>query len=186
MSMHILKAIAERRSIRAYLDEAVSQEDLDTIIAAGRCAPCAGTFHMSVVRDPRLLQTVDSKTHEAMLGCDVPFLRARASLPGYRPLYGAPVLILLSSPSGDPSGAVSAALAAENMMLQATESGLGSCFLRSLTRVFGEEENKTLAREVGIPEGYLLHCGVALGHAAPENKFELGPRQDRGTLEYIG
>ena len=56
MSKNILKAIAERRSIRAYLDEAVATEDLEAVVTAGRCAPCAGTFHMSVVRDQDLLE----------------------------------------------------------------------------------------------------------------------------------
>ena len=66
---------------------------------------------------------MDSKTYEAMLSCDMPFLRARASLPGYRPLYGAPVLILLSSPADDPSGALSAVVAAENLMHPGDRAG---------------------------------------------------------------
>jgi nitroreductase len=57
----------------------------------------------------------------------------RVSLPGYQPLYDAQVLVLLSRPTEAPFSAVNTALAAENMLLQASGLGLGSCYIVSPT-----------------------------------------------------
>ena len=129
--MTISNAIMQRKSIRSYTDQPVSDEDLATIIEAGRWAPNAGPYNISVIRNSDLLNRIDDLTSKAMLASGNDFLIERASLPGYRPLYGAPVLIILSGPSDAPYTQLNAATCAENMLLQATELGLGSCFLRS-------------------------------------------------------
>lgn len=49
--MDVSKAIAKRKSIRAYQEKPVAEEDLEKIIEAGRWAPNAGEFQMSVVRN---------------------------------------------------------------------------------------------------------------------------------------
>ncbi len=49
--MDVSAAIAKRKSIRAYQDKPVAEEDLEKIIEAGRWAPNAGEFQMSVVRN---------------------------------------------------------------------------------------------------------------------------------------
>jgi FMN reductase [NAD(P)H] len=113
------------------------------------------------------------------------FLRQRASLPGYQPIYGAPVLILLSAPANAPYGANNTALAAENMLLEATGRGLGSCYLITPTLALNGENNRELAREVGLPDGYVVQCAVILGYAAAENKFTAGERTKKGSVNYI-
>lgn len=182
--MDVSEAIAERKSIRAYQDKPVDGKDLEKIIEAGRWAPNAGEFQMSVVRNPELLQKINDRTHKAMLNSGVEFLQERASLPGYQPLYGAPVLILLTAPD-NPNSPLNVAAAAENMLLQATESGLGSCFLASTKLGINGEENRDLAREAKIPENHSLQCAVIVGHAAAENKFSPSERTKRGSVTYI-
>ena len=113
------------------------------------------------------------------------FLQQRASLPGYQPLYGAPVLILLSGPADAPYSSINAALAAENMLLEATGLGLGSCYLVSPTLALNRKDNRDLAQEAGIPDGYALHCAVIVGHAATENKFTVGERTRRGSVNFV-
>jgi hypothetical protein len=71
------------------------------------------------------------------------------------------------------------------MLLQATELGLGSCFLRSPAFALNAPENETLAREAGIPEGSEMHCAVVVGYTADENKFRRGERVPRGTIQYV-
>jgi nitroreductase len=95
------------------------------------------------------------------------------------------VLILLSAPGDAPFGAVNTALAAENMLLEATGLGLGSCYLVSPTRALNGENNLDLAREAGVPKGYTVQCAVIVGYAASENKFSLGERSKRGKVNYV-
>ena len=126
--MNVSEAIAKRESVRAYVDKPVLNDDLDKIVEAGRWAPNAGPFQISVVRNAALLKKINDLTLDAMIHSGNEYLQQRASLPGYQPLYDAPVLILLSGPEDAPYSALNVALAAENMILTATELGLGSCF----------------------------------------------------------
>lgn len=182
--MELTEVIAQRKSIRAYEDRSVPGDVLEKIIEAGQWAPNAGPFQISVVRNGSLRKKINDKTLDAMINSGNEFSKQRASLPGYQPLYGAPVLILLSAPVDSPMAAFNAALAAENMLLTACGLGLGSCFLVSPTRALNATD-KDLAREAGVPEGYSVQCAVIVGHAAAENKFTLGERNKRGKVNYV-
>lgn len=127
--MNISEAIAKRKSIRAYLDKTVPEGDLEKILEAGRWAPNAGPFQVTVIRNAQLRQKIDDRTLEAMVKSGIQFLQQRAAIPGYRPLYGAPVLALLSASKEGllgHLGPMNTSLAAENMILEATGLGLGS------------------------------------------------------------
>lgn len=183
--MDVSEAIAKRRSVRAYLDKEVPSDDLARIVEAGRWAPNAGTFQIAVIRNPELRQRINDHTLDAMIESGIELLEQRASLPGYQPLYGAPALLLLSAPADAPHGVLNAALAAENMILEATGLGLGSCFLVSPNLALNGEENRTLAREVGIPEGHVLKCAIILGYHAPGDRFSAGKRERKGVVIYV-
>jgi FMN reductase [NAD(P)H] len=183
--MNISEAIAKRKSVRAYLDKPILADDLAKIVEAGRWAPNAGPFHISVVRNAGLRQRINDRTLDAMVHSSNQFLQQRASLPGYQPIYGAPVLILLSGPADAPHSARNTALAAENMLLQATGLGLGSCYLFSPTLALNGGNNRDLAREAGIPDGYAVQCAVIVGYVAAENKFTVGERTRKGSVNHV-
>jgi nitroreductase len=183
--MTITEVILTRKSVRAYLDKPVSDEDLERIVEAGRWAPNAGAFQLSVIRNADLLKQINDATHKAMLESNIEFLQQRASLPGYQPLYGAPLLILLSAPADLPTSPFNVALAAENMLLEATGLGLGSCFLMSPTRALDAGSNPELVKAAGIPENYTLQCAIIIGHPAAENKFSVAERVQKGSVNYI-
>ena len=183
--MEISEAIAKRKSIRAYQEREVGDEDLAKIVEAGRWAPNAGPFQLTVIRNTALRQRIDQQTYEAMVQSGNDFLQQRAALPGYRPLYGAPVLILLSTPQQAPFGAHNAALAAQNMLLAATGLGLGSCFLVSPTMALNAGANAELAAAAGLPEDHKVQCAVIVGHAAAENKFSAAKRAPKGGVVHI-
>ena len=184
--MNVDEAVLKRKSIRSYRDKAVPEADIAAIITAGRWAPNAGEYTMSVIRDRELLGKIDERTLHAMLASGNDFLVERASLPGYLPTYGAAVVILLSGPKDMAITQLNCAVAAENMLLQATELGLGSCFLRSPAYALNAPENIDLAREAGIPEGSQMECGLALGYTDDEDKFRRMERVPRGSVIYIG
>lgn len=183
--MKIMEVIKARKSVRAYQESAVPEELLDAVVEAGQWPPNAGPFRLTVVRNAGLRQKINDKTLHAMQHSGVAFLQQRAALPGYQPLYGAPVLILVSAPAEAPYSAVNAALSAENMLLAATGAGLGSCFLVSPTLAFNKPENKELLQEAGIPDGYKLQCAVIIGYAAAADGFSLGERGKKGSVDYI-
>ncbi|MFC1863945.1 nitroreductase family protein [Thermodesulfobacteriota bacterium] len=183
--MEISKAISKRKSVRAYLDKPITTSDMEKIVEAGRWAPNAGPFQISVVRNERLLKRINDRTHDAMVNSGNDFLQQRVSLPGYQPLYGAPVLILFSGPSDAPHSAINTALAAENVLLGTTGFGLGSCFIITPTLALNAEGGSELAKEAGIPDGYKVQCAVIMGYAAAKNKFTLEERNKKGSVNYV-
>jgi FMN reductase [NAD(P)H] len=183
--MNVEDVILKRESIRAYLDKPVSSDDVEKIVEAGQWAPNAGPFQISVVRNAELLKKINDRAYNDMINSDIEFLKQRASLPGYQPLYGAPAVIILSGPDKAPFTVHNTMLAAENMILAATGLGLGSCFLFSITRALNGEKNRDLAEEAGIPSGFSAQCGLAVGYAAAENKFTMGERARKGSVNYV-
>ena len=183
--MSISEAIRKRISVRAYLDKPVSDDDLGKIIEAGRWAPNAGPFQISVIRNAALRKEINDRTYNFMQNSGIEFLVQRSSLPGYQPLYGAPVLMLISAPSDAPIGMINTAVAAENMILEATERGFGTCLLLSPTRILNDANQRDLARSAGVPDNYTVQCAVIVGYAAAENKFSSGERIPKGAVNYI-
>ena len=183
--MDISEAIAKRKSVRAYLDKPVVADDLEKIVEAGRWAPNSGPFHISVIRNAGLREKINERTLDAMVHSDNEFLQHRASLPGYQPIYGAPVLILFSGPADAPHSLRNTALAAENMLLEATGLGLGSCYLFTPTLALNGESNHDLAQQAGIPDGYAVQCAVIVGYAAAEDKFTVSERTRKGSVNYV-
>jgi FMN reductase [NAD(P)H] len=183
--MNVEDAILKRKSIRAYLDKPVSSEDMEKIVEAGQWAPNSGPFQISVVRNAALLKKINDRTHNVMLNSGNEFLKHRAFLPGYQPLYGAPAVIILSAPHDTPFHVHNTVLAAENMLLAATGLGLGTCFLFSITSALNGEKNRDLAGQAGIPSGFSAQCALAVGYTADENKFALAERAKKGSVNYV-
>lgn len=162
--MQVSNAIEWRKSVRAYAPKAVEAEKMEVILKAGNLAPVFGRFHMTVIEDQRLLQEINNITLDMMRHSGNEFLEKRAATEGYAPLYGAPALILLSAPNGNDSNGFNMAnvsCAAENMIIQATELGLGSCFVMGPMIAFADPE---LAKKVDLPEGYVPLVGVLAGY----------------------
>jgi len=184
--MAIVTEINKRKSVRSYLDKPVSTEDLAAIVEAGRWAPNSGPFTISVISKAELIQRISDLTLEHMKTKGSDFHKQRAALPGYEPLYGAPALIIVSGPADAPNTVINAAVVVENMLLQATALGLGSCFIKSISAVLNNPQNQALAEEAGIPAGSTMGCGLIVGYTDDETKFVANTRELKGEVVYIG
>lgn len=175
--METLKTINSRKSVRSYTG-ALSDEALRTVLKAGQAAPIGmgkyDTMHMTVIKDAELLRNLD-RNAAAFFG-DM----------SRTPLYGAPCLVLISTPIADPAmGNVSysnAAIMAENMSLAATDIGIGSCLIWGAVAALNT--NPELIARLNLPEGHTVCCGIVLG----ETSDTLDEREipaDRISVSYI-
>lgn len=147
--MQTLEAIHTRRSIRAFTDEPVSDEDLLTIIKAGAAAPTGGNAQMWVFISVR-----DKKRIAAL----------RALSPGIIGLPTAVIVMCLDERrrTAEPEGSldimpyfdIGAAL--QNISLAAQEVGLGSCAI-------GSFHPGALVSFLNLPEGVKPVLLVVLG-----------------------
>jgi len=94
MENAILKAILERRSVRAYTQEMLTEAELDALLKAAIYAPSAmntQAWHFTVIRDQELLTEVSRAAH----------VNAGREPDDGHVFYHAPVAILTSAPAGE-------------------------------------------------------------------------------------
>lgn len=181
--MNVLNSIEMRKSIRAYSPQNVEKEKMEAIIKAGNLAPIFGQFHITVIENPELLEEINSVTLDMMKHSGNEFLEKRAATEGYNPLYGAPALIVLSAPKGNDSNGFNMAnvsCAAENMIIEATELGLGTCFVMGIMLSFANTE---LLRKIEIPEEYIPLVGVLVGY--PLESLEKNTREKSNNITFL-
>ncbi len=128
--MEVLNLIAKARSIRRY-DEAekVSMEQLEYIAGAARIVP--STANMQRLR----LMLINDERCEKIFN-ELSF--ARALKPGWNgPEEGerpTAYIVIMTDKEPDTNLAIDIGIAAEAMLLAATEAGLGGCMFRSFDR----------------------------------------------------
>lgn len=181
--MKVSEAIEMRKSIRKYAAKEVEEGKITAVLRAGNLAPVFGRFHITVIAQPELLQKINETTLDMMRHSGNEFLEKRAATKGYAPLYGAPVLILLSASGGNDSNGFNMAnvsCAAENMILEAVEQGLGTCFVMGPMMAFS---NPQLRKEVKLSEEEVPLVGVLLGY--PEEEPAVNGRKEPDNITYI-
>lgn len=166
--MEALQALKERRCIRSYRPEQVSEEQLAQILEAGTYAP-SGMNRQSAtivaVQDPELVAKL-SAMNAAVMGRDGD------------PFYGAPTVVIVF---GDPEKAMTwfedGCLVMGNLMNAAWAVGVDSCWIHRAKQVFESEEGKELMKKWGVSESCvgIGHC--ILGYAAVEHPVA-SPRKE--------
>ena len=178
----VIEAIEARRSIRVYKDTPVEREKLQTIAECGVKAPSARNLQAWEVR------IVDSK--EWIDACTATYLKTvegtdKASYmltPGFKNIFrNATAVIFVAAPEGLFSG-VNVGMLGENMMLAATELGLGTCCLGSVQMTFAEPAMEEYLLSLGFSEGYKLSYALAVGY--PDESPEAKPR-DMEKIKFV-
>jgi nitroreductase len=179
----VLKAIKERRSVRAYTNEQISQEALDLILEAGIYAPTAHNeqpWYFTVVQKPQLLDEMNMKSNEVMAQSENDWLKGLGTNPAFRASYNAPTVIIISAREDAMSIQTDCAAAAENMMLAAQSLGIGSVWVGLLWPYLSLAEAKT---SLQLPDGYKPVHAIAFGYPSGP-KLPTPPRK-KDVVTYI-
>ena len=142
---HLTEAINKRRSVRSYEQKPVPKGIINAIIEAGNQAPYTSItrsqpWRFVVVQDPKfkqeLFQTAFPFWKNATDGMKEQYpelyemavcLYDAMDEPKDVIYYNAPVIIFVIGPAN--GGAISCALACENIMIAAQSFGLGTCYV---------------------------------------------------------
>ena len=76
--------------------------------------------------------------------------------------YGAPVNIIISYKKDEHHAFVDGAAAMENLLLMATELGLGSCWINQIRECCDDPKVRAILTEYGVPEDHLVVCSAAI------------------------
>ena len=169
--MDVSEAIKNRRSVRAFSSQPVSDEEIDRLIEAARWAPSAGNlqpWEFIVVREPEIKhglckaagnQTFIEKAPVVVVVCADPQRSAKG--------YGSRGINLYCLQD--------TAAATQNMLLTAQAMGLATCWVGA----FHEEKAKKVVK---IPEGVRPVAIVPVGHAT--EKPRVRPRRPLNEIVY--
>lgn len=182
----VLKALAERRSIRTFKPEQITESELETILQAGRFAPSARNqqpWHFTVVQNKEILGKINVILQQHFLNSGVESLVERAKAENFSPFYHAPTLIIVSGDKNAVAPHQDGALALGNLFLAAHTLNIGSVWIHSLRNLFDSDAGKALNKELGIPEDYVIVGSGAFGYNAGAIP-QAAPRKE-GTVTII-
>lgn len=162
-----LEKILERRSIRAYKPEQITDSELDCVIRAGLAAPSAMNRQPTVLL---AIQDKDTITRLSRLNALV------MGAEGVDPFYGAPTVIVVLADRNIATHVEDGALVLGNLMNAASALGLGSCWINRAKEVFDTDEGKALLKKWGIEGDYIGIGNCILGY--PDEEPEMKPRKE--------
>ncbi len=156
----VTSAIMERRSIRGYTDEEITNQELYTLLQCGLWAPSgrnSQSTKFGVIREKQVLSELQN---DVMRFTDKP---SKWMSNGF--YYNAPCVIFLFGQHDDRWRDVNAAIAAENIHLAAHSLGLSSILLGIIREyMFSNESNFWKHDFLKMPEDYDFVLAVAVGH----------------------
>lgn len=158
MDNEVLKAIRERRSIRRFKPEQVTDEELKTILEAGTWAP---TGHGS--QDPWIVAVQNEALRKRLTQLNAQMMGVSSD-----PYYGAPTLILVFASKDNENNYRDGSLVLGNMMLAAHSIGLASCWINREDKMFETAEGKQIMKELNLPDGLMEVGALSLGYAASQ------------------
>ena len=171
----MLDLLLKRKSVRSYTGEGISEEELNIILKAADASPVGlkqyENLHLTIITNKELLNKIEDVTAKAFNNYDK------------KRLYEAPVLIIISSKAMPMENVMysNAAIMSHNISLAATELNIGSCYIWGATAAISK--NIEILKELNLPEGFVVCCGVILGKT--NEVYEIKEIPDRISKSYI-
>lgn len=155
--MELLELLQKRRSIRRYKDEAISEGKLNNILRAGLLAPSGRGIY------PAEFVLVKDKSRLAVLS------KSKAGGAAMLKDAGAAIVVIGDTAKSD-TWVEDCSIAMTLMQLEATEQGVGSCWVQCRGRLTpeGTDTEERIKAFLGIPESYGVLAILSLGIADEE------------------
>ena len=159
----VIRAMEERRSVRAYTDEVPSTEQIEAVIEAGLWA-ASGMGQ----QDPIIVAVTNRELRDRLSAMNAGIIGD----PDRDPFYGAPVVLVVLAPRDQRNRVYDGSLVMGNLMLAAHALGLGSCWIHRAREEFDTPEGKAILAELGIEGDYegIGHCILGYPAEVPEAK----------------
>ncbi|MBR2858578.1 MAG: nitroreductase family protein [Alistipes sp.] len=178
----VIEAIEARRSVRAYKDTPVEHEKLELLAKCGVLAPSAMNRQEWEVRIVENKAWIDGATATYLKAVEGTGKADYMLTPTFKNIFrNAAAVIFVGAPDGVFSGE-NVGCMAQNIMLAATELGLGTCFLGSVQMIFAEPAMAEHLTSLGFSDGYKLRYALAVGY--PDEAPEAKPR-DMSKIKFV-
>lgn len=179
----VVDNILNRRSIRKYKTEQVSQSQLDTIIKCGIYAPSAlnkQSWEIRVIQNSDLLNKINTAFINDAKGKSLPGSASKAQEPGFSVFHNAPTLIVVAKDNNNAYSPVDCGLLSQNILLSAESMNLGTCVVGSVANILNTD--KELKSALNLPNNYEVLLGIAIGYKDESPAIK---ERDTQKVQYI-
>lgn len=173
--MDTSKALASRKTVRRFKSQQITEIELDTILRAGGSAPVGmgeyASLHLTVIQKKDLLERI-SKSAGSLTG------NTEMDM-----MYGAPTLVIVSAKENRTIPNIqylNTGCVMENMLLAATDLGIGSAYLVGILTAFGNAE---LLKELNLPADFHPVSAAAFGY--PDEAFREEEMTNKIETDFI-
>lgn len=159
MNTEALKVLKERRSVRRFKPQQITDAELDAVLEAGTYAPSGKG------KQPCIIIAVQNKDDIARLS------KMNAAVWGrdMDPYYGAPTILLVLSDTESSTPVEDGSAVITYLTVAAAAVGLGSCWVNRERQMFESEEGKALLKKWGVTGEYVGVAACSLGYIEGEN-----------------
>jgi len=162
------EAILARRSVRRYTKQAIGLQRLLALVDSGRWAPSASNlqaWEFILIQDPDTVRSLGSLAPGISAGAEAIVVICADREKARRK----------AGEGGELFGLMDACFAAENILLAATDAGLGACVVRSF-------HQDAVRRVLAAPDHMVPELLITLGY--PEAPLPRGPKR-RGLEDLV-
>lgn len=170
----VVDNLLTRRSIRAYKDEVVPRDIMNTILECGIYAPNGMNKQPWEIRVVDNQQMLNEMTELYLAGMDEDHPRNPKKDPNFRNMFrNAPTVVFIAMQPGMCSQ-VDCGLLAGNMVNAAWAYGIGSCIQMAPMEFMKSEEAKPYLEKLSFSDGYEFLMAIGFGY--PDETPEAKPR----------
>ncbi|UDQ96570.1 nitroreductase family protein [Lentisphaerota bacterium WC36G] len=181
-----LKSIVNRRSVRHYREDQLTDEEVKIIVRAGIYAPSAYNkqeWFFTVVQNPVVLKNLNDAAKQVASTSSDPKLVELATNDQYNIFYNAPTVVIVSGKKNGLTPIIDSALASQNMMLAAQSMNIASCWVGIVTLLFDSIVGEDYRQILNIPAAYSPHHAISFGYA--DNPNLEPPRRNFQVINFI-
>lgn len=181
-----LKSIKNRRSIRVYKPEQITEDELSAIIEAGLYAPSATNgqpWHLTVLQNPDILKAMNADAMKAMAASENDYFRKFTANENFDIFYHAPTAIVVSGSAASPYAVTDCAAMTQNMLVAAESLNIGSCWVGLTNFALKGPKAEHYKAALNIPEGYDPIYTIILGYK--KTAGTAAPARKEGCVNFI-
>ena len=142
--MAMENVLTERRSVRSYKKEQISDSQLTDVLEAGLHAPSGRNRQCTIMVACQTPEEIDimRRLNASVMGADTD------------PFYGAPAVLVVLAKRDFPTYIYDGSLVMGNMLLAAHSLGIGACWVHRAREVFETKEWREWLRAMGVADEY--------------------------------
>ena len=168
-----MEVMLDRRSVKKYLPDMPSREDIEKIIEAGLRAASGRNMQASVI-----LAVTNKEIRDRLSKANAAVMGAKAD-----PFYNAPCVLVVLAEKTAHTYVYDGSLTLGNMMLAAHELGLGSCWIHRAKEVMEKPEWVEWIRSLGLEGEYEGIGNLVVGY--PDGELPAVKETRGGRVVYV-